>query len=336
FDPYHGFYSLEALDVENFNLLTRLIGIQKFEKKGANPGGDGGGGPDLRTLFKFVSYWNPSIVPGEDGKATVEFEVPDNLTGWRVLALAVTPSDRMGLGQGRFVVNRPTEIRPALPNQVTEGDRFDARFTVMNRTEEIRTLTVTAEVSGAAESPGLAARSIEAEPYQRYDVSFPVRTTGVGSVLFTVRASDLVDGDALRLPLQVGKKEALEVAATYGTTTEPNTTESFLFPENMRTDRGRVSVVSSPSVLGNLEGAFEYLRDYPYLCWEQKLTKAIMASHFEALRGYVREDFTWPGHEEVLETTLAIASNYQAPNGGMVFWIPEDDYASPYLSAYTA
>lgn len=336
FDPYRGFYSLEPLDVENFNLLTRLIGIQKFEKKGASPGGDGGGGPDLRTLFKFVSYWNPALVPDAEGRATIEFEVPDNLTGWRILTMAVTREDRMGLGQGHFVVNRPTEIRPALPNQVTEGDRFDARFTVMNRTEEIRTLTVTAEVSGAAESSGLQAQTIEAEPYQRYNVSFPVRTTGVGEVVFTVRASDLVDGDALRLPLNVGRREALEVAATYGTTVDPNTLESFFFPENMRTDVGRVSVVSSPTVLGNLEGAFEYLRDYPYACWEQKLTKAVMASHFASLRDYVRKDFTWPGHETIADTTLALAANYQAPNGAMVYYLPEDDYASPYLSAYTA
>ncbi len=336
FDPYRGFYSLEPLDVENFNLLTRLIGIQKFEKKGANPGGDGGGGPDLRTLFKFVSYWNPALVLDAEGRATIEFEVPDNLTGWRILTMAVTAEDRMGLGQGHFVVNRPTEIRPALPNQVTEGDRFDARFTVMNRTEEIRTLTVTAEVTGAAESSGLAAKSIEAEPYKRYDVSFPVRATGVGEVIFTVRASDLVDGDALRLPLDVGRRQALEVAATYGTTLDPNTLESFLFPENMRTDVGRVSVVSSPTVLGNLEGAFEYLRDYPYVCWEQKLTKAVMASHFASLRDYVRKDFDWSGHETLPDATLALAANYQAPNGGMVYYIPEDDYASPYLSAYTA
>jgi len=336
FDPYEGFYSLEPLDVENFNLLTRLIGVQKFEKKGANPGGDGGGGPDLRTLFKFVSYWNPALVADAEGRATIEFEVPDNLTGWRILTMAVTAEDRMGLGQGHFVVNRPTEIRPALPNQVTEGDRFDARFTVMNRSEEIRTLTVTAEVSGAAESPGLKAQTIEAEPYQRYNVSFPVRTTGVGEVVFSVRASDLVDGDALRLPLHVGRREALEVAATYGTTIAPNTLESFLFPENMRTDVGRVSVVSSATVLGNLEGAFEYLRDYPYACWEQKLTKAVMASHFTSLRDYVRKDFTWAGHDTIADTTLALAANYQAPNGGMVYYRPEDDYASPYLSAYTA
>ena len=335
FDPYQGFYNLEPLDVENFNLLTRLIGIQKFEKKGANPGG-GGGGLDMRTLFKFVSYWNPSIVLDENGQAEIELEVPDNLTGWRVLAMAVTEDDRMGLGQGHFIVNQPTEIRPALPNQVTEGDRFEARFTVMNRTEEVRILRVEAEVEGPAESPGLQSLTIDAEPYQRYPVSFPVKALADGEIRFTIRASDLVDGDALSLPMVVNKLQATEVAATYGTTTEANTVESFLFPENMREDVGRVSLVASPSVLGNVDGAFRYMRDYPYFCWEQRLTKAVMASHYKALRAYVSEEVTWPGHEAVADRTLSLAANCQAPNGGMVYWVPRDDYVSPYLSAYTA
>ena len=61
-----------------------------------------------------------------------------------------------------------------------------------------------------------------------------------------------------------------------------------------------------------------------------------MASHFASLRDYVRKDFDWSGHETLPDATLALAANYQAPNGGMVYYIPEDDYASPYLSAYTA
>ena len=124
FNPYKGFYTLDGLDLQNFSLLMGLVGRQKFEKKGANAGG--GGGPDisLRSIFKFVSYWNPSIFPDKEGQAEIAFDAPDNLTGWRILVMAVTPGDCMGLGQGRFKVNRPTEIRPVMPNQVTAGDRF--------------------------------------------------------------------------------------------------------------------------------------------------------------------------------------------------------------------
>ena len=97
FDPYSGFYKLESLDLRNYSLLTRLVGRQKFEKKGANPGGDGGADFSMRSLFKFVSYWNADLPTDENGNATVSFAAPDNLTGWRILAIAVTPTDRFGL-----------------------------------------------------------------------------------------------------------------------------------------------------------------------------------------------------------------------------------------------
>jgi uncharacterized protein YfaS (alpha-2-macroglobulin family) len=336
FDPYEGFYKLEPLDVRNFNLLTHLIGIQKFEKKGASAGGGGAGGPDLRSVFKFVSYWNPSLETDADGRATVSFEVPDNLTGWRVLALAVTSSDRMGLGQGTFAVNRPIELRPAMPNQVIEGDVFDAGFTVMNRTREPVELTVSASAEGPAETPGVEKYVIEAEPYKRYTVSFPVRAVGDGELEITIRATGAGERDALRHLLPIGKMTAVETAATYGTTTDREVVERILFPEGMRGDVGEVSIMASPSVVGGVEGAFEYMQHYPYICWEQKLSKGVMASHYARLRAYLPEELEWQGHEELPDRTLALAADYQAPNGGMTYWIPADRYVSPYLSAYTA
>jgi uncharacterized protein YfaS (alpha-2-macroglobulin family) len=337
FDPYEGFYSLDPLDMFNYNLLTRLIGIQKFEKKGANPGGGGGMDPSMRSLFKFVSYWNPSVWPDADGRATIEFELPDNLTGWRVLVMAVTPGDRMGLGQGQFRVNRPTEIRPALPNQVIEGDRFEARFTVMKRTDATRTLEVHGTAAGSVSGKPAMRQSIEAEPYKRYAFGLPVTmTVAPGDVRFEIRAGDETDADGLVLSVPVNRQRALEAAATYGTTIEDEVHESLLFPDGIRTDVGRVSVVASPTVIGGIDGAFEYLRDYPYICWEQILTKGVMAGHYQRLRPYLPAELEWPEAPTVLQTTLDRAANYQAPNGGMCYYVPRDEYVSPYLSAYTA
>jgi uncharacterized protein YfaS (alpha-2-macroglobulin family) len=336
FDPYEGFYGLRALDVWNYNLLTRLIGIQKFEKKGANPGGGGGMDPSMRSVFKFVSYWNPSVLPDAEGRARIEFEVPDNLTGWRVLVMAVTPGDRMGLGQNSFRVNRPTEIRPALPNQVIEGDRFEARFTVMNRTEEPRTLLVTGSAEGQVE-PGSALReTVAAEPFKRYVVGLPVATTDDGEVRLEIRAGDARDADGLVARVPIGRRQALEAAATYGTTTDLWAVEQLRFPDGIRDDVGRVSLLASPTVIGGVDGAFRYLRDYPYICWEQKLTKGVMAALYRRLRSYVAEDLEWPDAEALPRATLEAAANYQAPNGGMCYFVPRDEYVSPYLSAYTA
>src|SRR5690606_12917791 len=118
FDPLKGLTALDPLDLANYSLLTRLVGRQKFEKKGANPGGDGGADLSVRSIERFVAYWNPSLPADAQGRAQLDFELPDQLTGWRVLALALTPSDRMGLGQQVVTVSKPTELRPAMPNQL--------------------------------------------------------------------------------------------------------------------------------------------------------------------------------------------------------------------------
>ena len=153
FDPYEGFYRLDDLDLANYNLIMQLVGREKLEKKGAAPAAAAGFDLSMRSVFKFVSFWNPSIRVDDAGKANVEFQVPDNLTGWRVLAMAVTPEDRMGLGEYTFKVNQLTELRPVLPNQVMEGDTFSAGFSVMNRTGETRNIEVTISASGPCETP---------------------------------------------------------------------------------------------------------------------------------------------------------------------------------------
>ncbi len=347
FDPYTGFYKLESLDLRNYSLLTRLVGRQRFEKKGANPGGDGGADLSMRSLFKFVSYWNAELKIDKDGNATATFEAPDNLTGWRILAIATTPSDRFGLGDANFKVNRPTEVRPIMPNQVMEGDNFDAGFSVMNRTDKPRTLNVTIQAEGnldTSKTPANLTKTITLEPYKRASVFMPIQTTAValtsnikaGNLRFTATAGDDSDHDGLVHSIAVNKRRNLDVAANYGTTTQDKVDEPIQFPKEMLQDVGSVSVVASPTVIGNVSGAFKYMRDYPYICWEQKLSKGVMAAHYKNLEAYVPNSLIWEGSDALPQATLDQASSFQAPNGGMTYFKAEDRYVDPYLSAYTA
>lgn len=346
FDPYEGFYSLDNLDLRNYSLMMRLVGRQKFEKKGANPGGDGGMDIDMRTLFKYVSYWNPALKADANGDASIEFEAPDNLTGWRVLVLAATPGDRLGLGEGNFKVNRPTELRPVMPNQVREGDRFTAGFSVMNRTDQPRTIRVSIEASGDLPdgTPVTKTEEVTLEAYKRATVYMDLKAAVLpaqrelpeGRINFKATGADESDSDGTVYSLPVYKSRTVDVAAQYGTTTETLTEESIVLPEGIYTDTGDISVVLSPSVIANLSGAFRYMRDYPYTCWEQSLTRGVMASHYNQLKGYLPDDLAWENSESVPQETLDRAADYQAPNGGMAYFTPRDEYADPYLSAYTA
>lgn len=339
YDPYQGFNKLDPLGVANYNLLMNLIGRQKFEKKGANPGGGGGAsdGPSLRNLMKFVAYWNPSIELDKKGKTEFDFELPDNLTGWRVFAMAVTKEEKMGLGDTNFKVNRATELRPVMPNQLTEGDQVQAGFSVMNRTKKPRTLTVELKAAGSAlKNPVSKTITLSLAAFERKRVWLPLKTDGPGELAFLAMAGDAIDKDAVEHHVPVAKRRALISAATYGTTEAEVVSEDFSFPEGIYSDVGGLSVEVSPSVIGNVAGAFEYLRDYPYGCWEQRLSKALAASQYGELKAYLPDELEWPQSTTLTQQTLASAAQFQAPNGGMTYWINNDQYVSPYLSAYTA
>ena len=339
YDPYEGFYHVDGLDLQNYSLLTRLVGRQKFEKKGANAGGGGGPDIDMRSFFKFVSYWNPSLKTDKSGRAEIEFDVPDNLTGWRIFAIAVTPTDRMGLGDTGFKVNKPTEIRPVMPNQVVEGDQFKAGFSVMNRTDTNRKISVNLKTSGPIDNKEKKMAyntTIKLAPYKRKSIWMPVKTKGDGLLTFEITAGDSFDADGLIHKIPVNMRRSLDTAANYGTTIEESVTETILYPKNIHTDVGSVSVITSPTVIGNVEGAFRYMKNYPYSCWEQKLSKGVMASHYVNLRDYLPKDFSWKEGNKLVQQTIDEAINYQAPNGGMTYYRPSNQYVSPYLSAYTA
>lgn len=217
----------------------------------------------------------------------------------------------------------------------------------MNRTDKPRTINVTIHAEGnldAAKTPADLTKTITLEPYKRATVLMPIQTTAVpltrdtkaGSLRFTATAGDDFDRDAMVHNISVNKHRSLDVAANYGTTTQDKIEEPIQFPKEMLPDIGSVSVVASPTVIGNVSGAFKYMRDYPYMCWEQKLSKGVMAAHYKNLKAYLPNSLTWDGSDALPQATLDQAGSFQAPNGGMTYFIAQDQYVDPYLSAYTA
>lgn len=346
YNPYNGFYREESLDMRNYSLLNGLVGRMKFAKKGATPGGDGGVDLSMRNIFKFVSYWNPSLRVDAQGNATIEFEAPDNLTGWRIFAIAMTPTDRMGIGESTFKVNRDTEIRPVMPNQIAEGDSFEAGFSIMNRTDKTRTLNVEITASGALKElkegdSKQFDKTVTLEPLKRTTVYIPIQAgainnTDQGKIDFIIKAGDTIDEDKTSHTVPVNRVRIMETKATFGSLISEAVIIPVTVPKDIHKDVGKLEVGLSPSMISNISGIFNYMKTYPYSCWEQKISKACVAAYYPDLKQYMGKDAEWPGTTTLIKTTLEESSSFQAPNGGMAYFQAKDDYVDPFLSAFSA
>jgi uncharacterized protein YfaS (alpha-2-macroglobulin family)/tetratricopeptide (TPR) repeat protein len=90
-----------------------------------------------------TGYWNPSIVTGEDGKATVTFTVPDRSTAWKLLAKGITTETLAGEGTGELVVKKELFGQLKLPMAFTDGDEASVEASVHNNAIEQGQIEVT-------------------------------------------------------------------------------------------------------------------------------------------------------------------------------------------------
>ena len=86
-------------------------GGRSSRKKGVDAAATAASGSPCARLFKYVATGTRPIRAEQSGKAAFEFELPDNLTGWRVLAMAVTPTT--GSGSARAASRATSRRRSA-------------------------------------------------------------------------------------------------------------------------------------------------------------------------------------------------------------------------------
>ncbi|MYD46441.1 MAG: hypothetical protein F4W92_08825 [Gammaproteobacteria bacterium] len=308
--------------------------------------------PNIRKVDHFVAYWNPSVV-STDGRARLELELPDNLTRWVALVMAVSANDRFGFASTNFASLKETEVRAVAPNVVTEGDKFQIGASILNRADRRRRLTIELHASGnIAELSGAATtfkQELNFQPFERRLVSWDVQADEVlqsldlkrpinsSEIRFIASAGDRRDSDALdiRIPVRSNKVRVSSVA--YGALDGDRTEIPVGIPTSLLNEDGQLDFTLSTTDKINFDGVFRYAIEYPYACWEQELTKAVLAMQYLLLekRG-TQHGIPWPDAEEKIAQVLAAAKDFQTPNGGMAYFDPRDGNSVPYLSAYTA
>jgi uncharacterized protein YfaS (alpha-2-macroglobulin family) len=343
--------------------LLHLVRRRSYGEKGEPAGGGGGNGEGagMRTNFKTTALWMPEL-EAKGGKATAKFKLPDNLTTFRIMAVAVTEGDRFGAGEVAIQVNKPVLVLPALPRFARVGDKFEAGVVVHTYGTAAGEVTVTASVKGATLS-GPAEQKVQVSETAPKEVRFAFSADAPGTAVFQFRATKGEDKDGVEEKIPVELPVAMEAVATYGDT-DGKAVEGVAPPKDVWTDLGGLQVTMASTSLGNFGQGFQQLIEYPYGCLEQQSSRLVP---FIALREIAGQfGVPWPGPDKkklaaesefnamlntylfptldvskerdpdvVITSTLKSIMNLQAQDGSFKYW-PDAWCGTSWTSAWAA
>lgn len=311
------------------------------EKKAerAEPKKDGGdSGPSnkpiaQRSNFNPLAAFIPAAVSDAAGKVSVPVKLPDNLTRYRIMAVAAR--DRFfGEGEGSLVARLPLMLRPSAPRFLNFGDRFEFPIVVQNQGNTPLDVDLVARASNALLPEGFGRRfSVPAN--DRVEVRLPAAALKPGTARFQIGIASGRFADASTVEMPVWTPATTEAFATYGQIDDGAIAQPVKMPSGVVKEFGGLEITTSSTALSALTDAFLYLVRYPFDCNEQIASRILsIASLRDVLTAFkARELPSSAALQASMKSDLTRLQGRQHWNGGFSFW-GRDHEPWPYLTAH--
>ncbi|MDQ3321734.1 MAG: MG2 domain-containing protein, partial [Acidobacteriota bacterium] len=232
-------------------------------------------GIELRTNFSPLAIFAPSVKTDADGRTVVDIKLPDNLTRYRVMVVAVDGRKRFGKSESNLTAKQPLMVRPSAPRFMNFGDKIELPVVVQNQTDNEMIVDVAVRSSNAELTNG-GGRRVTIAANDRAEIRFPVSATKAGTARFQFAATSGKFADAAEIELPVWTPATSEAFATYGTTDENGAiVQPIEAPRDVFEQFGGLEITTSSTQLQELTDAFIYLQNYPFECSEQIASRMI-------------------------------------------------------------
>ncbi len=241
--------------------------------------------PDVqaRGAFSDTAFFVPHVVTKADGKGLFSFVAPEQLTSWRVKAMAFTKDASEGTLTDEVVTKKLLMVRADIPRFFREKDEGTITAIVHNESDvpiggELF-VDVTDQGRSIAGSVGLVetARTFEIEPHSLASFDWMLEVpAGVTTwkVKVTAVAGELADAEERILPILPSRQRLVESAFVTLKGKETKTLSIALASDPTRIDESMVVQVDPQLALSLLE-TIPFLVEYPYECVEQTLNRYV-------------------------------------------------------------
>lgn len=283
-------------------------------------GGDEFGNVDFtRKDFKPLLFWSPSLKTGANGTVSFETTAPDNLTRFRIIALAQTPQSQFGSASETFEVSKKLIIEPALPRFLRENDEVELRAVARQKISPNENLTV--QCSTGLELTGNSTATVSADENAPAVFRFAARA-GRGKPTVPVRFAVTAPGgnrDAVEVTLPVLPHTITVDESKTGSWSGDKFPAADFMPPAWKDGTFSATLSTSPW-LTKLMGLPSVL-DYPHGCLEQQSSRILA---FTALADLLKWIPTNKDRDEnykhTIEESLKVMEASLLQDGMLPYW----------------
>ncbi|HLV79117.1 MAG TPA: alpha-2-macroglobulin family protein, partial [Chthonomonadaceae bacterium] len=140
-----------------------------------------------RKRFPDTAFWQPDLHTDDQGRATVRFTLPDNLTTWRATITAVTMDTKLGRAVTKVLAAKDFLVRVETPRFLTQRDGSHLVAFVHNDTGAPQTALVRLRATNLAVT-GDTIQRLQLAPGQAGEAVWPVQADGYGAAGLRVTA----------------------------------------------------------------------------------------------------------------------------------------------------
>jgi uncharacterized protein YfaS (alpha-2-macroglobulin family) len=290
----------------------------------------------MRTDFSALALFAPSVLTDATGRAQVPLKVPDSLTRYRVMAVAVVGGRQFGSGESTLTARLPLMVRPSPPRFLNFGDRFELPVLVQNQTDTPLTVDVAVRANNA-DLPAGAGRRLVVAANDRAEVRFPAAARRAGTTRFQVGVTAGPWTDAAEFKLPVWTPATTEAFATYGQIDQGAMTQPVKAPAGVLPQFGGLEITTSSTALQALTDAVLYLVAYPFECAEQLSSRVIAVAALRDVLAAFQAQGLPPPEQMVaaVKRDLERLRTLQNEDGGFAFWRRGEE-PWPYVSIHVA
>lgn len=302
-------------EIRTSTAQMQVVGKRHYGLK-ALPQGGGGGKQITRELFDTLLFWKARVPLNEKGEAYMEIPLNDSLTSFRIVAVADGSVGLFGTGETSVRTTQDLMVLSGIPPLVREGDKFKAGSTVRNVSDRKMDVEIRGSIKGVKELPII---NEPLQPGEAKEVGWEVDAPyGTDSLTYEVMARDRDSGaeDNLKvteklvesIPTRIFQATLTQIDKSFGTDIEK--------PRDSISGKGGINVSIRPKLSNGLSGVKWYMERYPYICMEQKVSKAVA----------LRDEASW-------KKIIAEMPSY-LDSDGLVKYFPKMDFGSDALTSY--